>query len=451
MPQKSAKLTIKQRLVHGLITLLAWFTRTVIPLFWTQAASAEVDYKTWRYNFMQNRLRLGLAIAFILFLTFTVLEIRNFFFHPQQFKSAWLITQITVEIGLLFCFFLLRSRLGKRYPEAIFLIFSWLVTLSPQIRGTFSGVLEPSIIVWPLMFFGQATLMPVCSVFHLISQLGVLIYFATVSTVFKIEVTMPAEWMTPAILCLYMFWTCFICDLSVYLYERLQKAEFYTRKSLQSAYEKLETEQQRSEQLLLNVLPQSIAERLKQQTGIIAESFTDVSVLFADLVGFTELSGRISPPEIVAFLNQIFSAFDQLAEEHGLEKIKTIGDAYMVVAGLPVERPDHAHAIADMALDMQRALTQFNAQNHQNCRIRIGIATGPVVAGVIGIKKFIYDLWGDTVNMASRMESHGVPDCIQVTEETYEVLKDHYIFEERGVILVKGKGHMATYFLKGKR
>ncbi|MFM6397395.1 adenylate/guanylate cyclase domain-containing protein, partial [Planktothrix sp.] len=168
-------------------------------------------------------------------------------------------------------------------------------------------------------------------------------------------------------------------------------------------------------------------------------------------VGFTELSGRFDPAELVNLLNQIFSEFDYLAELHGLEKIKTIGDAYMVVSGLPIPRDDYAEAMADMALDMQRTLKEFNAKTQQNFNIRIGIATGPVVAGVIGIKKFIYDLWGDTVNLASRMESHGITDEIQVTEATYLALKEQYKFEKRGTILVKGKGEMTTYLLKGKK
>ncbi|MBD2743461.1 PAS domain S-box protein [Coleofasciculus sp. FACHB-1120] len=217
------------------------------------------------------------------------------------------------------------------------------------------------------------------------------------------------------------------------------------------AEEALRYQQEQSELLLLNILPAPIAERLKLQESIIADSFAEVTVLFADIVGFTQLSADTSPTELVELLNKIFSAFDRLSELHGLEKIKTIGDAYMVVGGLPMPRSDHAQAIADMALDMQGAIALFNLKNAKNFQIRVGISTGPVVAGVIGIKKFIYDLWGDTVNTASRMESHGLAGRIQVTNTTYELLRDEYVFEERGLIHVKGKGEMTTYLLIGRK
>jgi PAS domain S-box-containing protein len=217
-----------------------------------------------------------------------------------------------------------------------------------------------------------------------------------------------------------------------------------TRKEAEAA---LRLEQEKSDRLLLNVLPQPIAERLKQDQSIIADTFAEVTVLFADIVGFTQISSQISPQELVSLLNDIFSTFDRLAQKHGLEKIKTIGDAYMVVGGLPMPRSDHAEAIAQMALDMQQAIIDFSNTNNQDFSIRIGINSGPVVAGVIGIKKFIYDLWGDTVNTASRMESHGLPGQIQVTSATYERLQDKYLLESRGTIEVKGKGKMNTYFL----
>lgn len=213
----------------------------------------------------------------------------------------------------------------------------------------------------------------------------------------------------------------------------------------------LQEEKEKSEQLLLNILPLPIATRLKQGRNTIADHFAEVTVLFADIVEFTQFSENLSPQDLVALLNDIFSQFDQLAEQHKLEKIKTIGDAYMAVAGIPYERNDHAQAVADMALDMQAMAQAFSDRTGQTFRLRIGINTGPVVAGVIGTKKFIYDLWGDTVNTASRMESFGVAEHIQVTEATYHCLKDTYDLDLRGDVWVKGKGHLRTYFLRQKR
>jgi adenylate cyclase len=214
---------------------------------------------------------------------------------------------------------------------------------------------------------------------------------------------------------------------------------------------KLRSEQERSEQLLLNILPRPIAERLKEGQRTIADVFPDVTVLFADLVGFTRMSEQLPPAELVAMLNKIFSMFDQLAEKHGLEKIKTIGDEYMAASGLPMPRPDHAEAMAEMALDMLAVIERFNAKRNRGVRIRIGMNCGPVTAGIIGTKKFAYDLWGDTVNIASRMESHGIANAIQVTESTYKRLRHKYAFQRRGIIHVKGKGALCTYFLVGRR
>ena len=205
-----------------------------------------------------------------------------------------------------------------------------------------------------------------------------------------------------------------------------------------------------SERLLLNVLPRSIAERLKRHEGRIAEAHADVTVLFADVVDFTPFAEHTPPERVVDVLDEVFSAFDHLAQRHGLEKIKTIGDAYMVVAGLPEPRADHAEAMAEMALDMQAALSRLCEPLGLELAIRVGMATGPVIAGVIGRHKFSYDLWGDTVNTASRMEAHSLPGRIQVTEATYERLRDQYRFEERGEIEVKGKGRLPAYLLVGR-
>ncbi len=225
----------------------------------------------------------------------------------------------------------------------------------------------------------------------------------------------------------------------------------WLRDQEQAFLKQIQIEREKSERLLLNILPEPIAERLKQGQDIIADSFAAVTVLFADIVSFTKLSSVIEPTALVVKLNEVFSVFDELAREHALEKIKTIGDAYMLVGGLPTPRPDHAEAIAEMALDMQKGIAEFNRTHNDSLHIRIGINTGPVVAGVIGTTKFSYDLWGDTVNIASRMESQGIPDQIQVTADTYALLQDKYVFKERGIIEVKGKGKMLAYLLVGRK
>lgn len=231
------------------------------------------------------------------------------------------------------------------------------------------------------------------------------------------------------------------------MYSRVHD-EIFERKHAQ---EILRKEQEKSENLLLNILPKPIAEKLKNGQNNIANGFAEATILFADLVGFTKLSEKIEPSELVSLLNQIFSSFDRLTDKHNLEKIKTVGDAYMVVGGLPMPREDSTEAIAEMALDILQEIARFNVESELNLSIRIGINTGPVVAGVIGTKKFIYDLWGDAVNTASRMESHGIPDAIQVTESTYNILKNKYVFKERGIISIKGKGEMNTYLLVARK
>jgi len=220
---------------------------------------------------------------------------------------------------------------------------------------------------------------------------------------------------------------------------------------LDEQHKLIKNEQEKSERLLLNILPQPIAQRLKNEEGIIADAFPEATVLFADIVDFTRLATHISATEVVKLLNDIFSDFDSLAEKHGLEKIKTIGDAYMVVGGLPTPRPDHTQAVADMALDMQAAVSGKTRGTGGLLQVRIGIHTGPVVAGVIGTRKFIYDLWGDTVNIASRMESAGVAGAIQVTATIYQQLHQNYHLEERGTVQVKGKGEMQAYLLVSKK
>jgi class 3 adenylate cyclase len=206
-----------------------------------------------------------------------------------------------------------------------------------------------------------------------------------------------------------------------------------------------------NERLLLNILPALVAERLKSGEDCIADYFAEGSVLFADIVGFTTLSGGMSPQRLVEMLNDLFTRFDELARRHHVEKIKTIGDCYMAVCGMPERQADHAAVLADMALEMLASVRQFNESRGSTLQIRIGLNSGPVVAGVIGRSKFIYDLWGDTVNTASRMESSGLPDRIQVTEATHQALAPVFDFEPRGEVEVKGKGRLLTWFLLGRK
>jgi adenylate cyclase len=213
----------------------------------------------------------------------------------------------------------------------------------------------------------------------------------------------------------------------------------------------LRIEQDRAETLLLNILPRSIADKLKADSATIADQFAAASILFADIVDFTPLSNNLQPAEVVGLLDHLFTHFDLLVEGYGVEKIKTIGDCYMVAAGVPTPRADHARVMALVALEMRESLASEDGVGHLGLELRIGINSGPVVAGVIGRKRFLYDLWGDAVNMASRMESHGTPGRIQVTRATYELLRDEFELEPRGTIPIKGKGDVETWYLVGRR
>jgi adenylate cyclase len=208
--------------------------------------------------------------------------------------------------------------------------------------------------------------------------------------------------------------------------------------------------QARSEMLLLNILPIEISNILKGEYRTIADQYDEASILFADVVQFTPLARSMSPMELVGLLDEVFMCFDLLVEKYRLEKIKTIGDCYMVVAGVPRPRADHAHALARLALEMQACVAEREFHGRQ-LAFRIGMNSGPVVAGIIGRKKFIYDLWGDAVNMASRMESHGQSEAIQITHATYELIKDDFVCETRGTIDVKGSGEMEIWHILGER
>jgi adenylate cyclase len=227
---------------------------------------------------------------------------------------------------------------------------------------------------------------------------------------------------------------------------------YYAVRQIRHAEDAAEREHARSEALLANILPSPVAARLK--TGVeevIADRYAAASILFADMAGFTARASNLDPDELVRFLNRTFTMLDALVDGHGLEKIKTTGDAYMVVSGVPAVRADHATAIAALALDMRETLAGLVDPKGRPVPVRIGLACGPVVAGVVGTRKFFYDVWGDAVNLASRMESTGEPGKIQVTDEMRSALGDRFTFAERGLVEVKGKGEMRTWFLTGRK
>ncbi|HVU17627.1 MAG TPA: adenylate/guanylate cyclase domain-containing protein [Candidatus Didemnitutus sp.] len=235
--------------------------------------------------------------------------------------------------------------------------------------------------------------------------------------------------------------------------ERKRLRDLERLRLLELAQEKqaLEIEKEKSERLLLNILPKSIAARLRHSERTIAERYSAVTVLFADLVDFTALTNRTDPEELVSLLNDLFSRFDQIADRLGLEKIKTIGDSYFVVGGLPERRSDHAESVADMALAMLQSVVELNLERRTSLSLRLGINSGPVVAGVIGRKKFTYDLWGATVNFASRLQSTSLEGRINVSDATYQLLKDKFNFTPRGTVISKGVGEVSTYLLDGRK
>lgn len=419
--------------------------RWIQALFENPGDSGAASYEQWQQQFLLKRLQIAIGLWLLYHLSFLPFDLFSALFDLDRFNNFWLTVSAYSSIGLLMCLALLQTQWGRRHLALIFLGVAWSVPLTFHILLTQRGQIETNYYLWMMPFFALAAVVPVRWRLHLAAQLGIILYYVGVNLVLgnRITATSGTTVDLPEETYLTLFWFCFVCNLSVYMYERLARTVFKARQVLIA-------EQAKSERLLLNILPHSIAERLKHQSDSIADNFTEVTVLFADIVGFTQLSAQMPPEKLVNLLNQVFSLFDQLAARHNLEKIKTIGDSYMVVAGLPEARVDHVAAIADMALEMQQSLILLNQQIGQTLNIRVGIHTGPVVAGVIGLKKFAYDLWGDTVNTASRMESSGIPGEIQVTQTTYDCLKQDYRFEARGTILIKGKGDMITYLLKGR-
>jgi adenylate cyclase len=387
----------------------------------------------------EERLRKGvLTLAPLVISLLAVVWVVAYWFLGRPLSAAIPFAYQVASLGSLVIFVRTkRYRLFRFTQVLLMLLLPFLLQLS---LGGF--VPSSGVILWSawapfgaLMFYGAREAVP-----WLLAFLGL----ATLAGV--LDPLLPSGPVIPVGVVV----TFFVLNIGAVAASTFMLVRFFVRER-EKAMAALQTEREKSERLLLNVLPEPIAARLKAGEGIIADGFPEVSVLFADIVDFTPLADRLRPEEVVALLDEIFTAFDALADRHGLEKIKTIGDAYMVAGGLPVPRQDHEEAVAEMALGMLEEVARCAERFGTPLSVRIGIDTGPVVAGVIGRRKFIYDLWGDTVNTASRMESHGLPGTIQATRTVYDRLRDRYEFEERGSVSVKGKGAMTTYLLVRRR
>ncbi|MDB9495674.1 adenylate/guanylate cyclase domain-containing protein [Spirulina major CS-329] len=443
----------------ALLTFLSRTLRRILSALEQRSLAPDHTYEQWQYSFFRRRLFLVFAISLtILFCMTTPRFVQNMI--TGQPLPGWWFTDLWVEVSLITNLILLRLSHQNWQINLIFLGYSGSINLVEQLAEAAMGGRQFDILDdffnWVLVFFLQSTLIPVRWQLHCLCHILTYGLYFAIKCAFAIVtgrmvMWYPEEWTSPPSWIFTLSMVSFVATLSVYLFERTAKAEFAAQTEIRRAYQKLTIEQERSEGLLRNILPDRIACRLKNDHQTIADTFADTTVLFADIVGFTELSSQISAHDLVELLNSIFSRFDQLAAHHNLEKIKTIGDAYLVVAGLPNPREDHSDVMAEMALDMQRVLVELNGETGRDLSLRIGIHAGTVVAGVIGLTKFAYDIWGDTVNTASRMESHGVPGKIQVSEVVYRQLAARYDLEARGMIAIKGKGEMMTYFLRSRR
>ena len=417
-------------------------THAVTATFVDPALEAEFQAEYFELE-VKRYTRFSLAVATFFFLAY---GIHDAFFLGALRERAWLIRYaVFLPISVAVLLFA-RTRAYARFQQPVALVFGmavnlvvlWIGAIAPP--TAFVLYTSYAVVFVTLGPFIAKMNVATQSIYTLLSSALFLFFAATLSHPdTAITVSMAAT-----ILCIGAI------GAIVARAEQLQSRRvFIQRQTIATQMEELDVERAKSEALILNILPSSIADRLKSSPGAIADGFPEVTVLFADIVGFTKMSARMSPQDVVRALNEMFSTFDDLADSLGIEKIKTIGDAYMAVAGLRGDK-DHAHTIAEMALGMVRSVAKFNRFD-EPINVRIGIHTGPAVAGVIGKKKFIYDVWGDTVNIASRMESHGLPGEVHVTEATHALLESDYDFEARGEIEVKGKGMMRTWFLRPKK
>jgi class 3 adenylate cyclase len=418
-----------------------------LRLSWTgRFADAELE-QAFRQDDLEPLKRfLGFSVG-LATLTFLAFAAHDALVVPQVRTQAWAVRFGVFVPTSALVFWLLRSRHLLRYSQLMMLVYGLAASFIVLYIGAIAG--GSGYFLYTSFAVAFVTLGP------FVARLGVVAQLAyTLLTLLIFALLDHSLAHCPLQISLSVASTLLslggLGALIAYRQEQQARQGFLQRRLIERQVHALAAEKARAEELLLNVLPASIAERLKRGQRPIADGFPRVSVLFADIVGFTKMSERVTPVELVDRLNRMFSSFDDLADKLKLEKIKTIGDAYMVAGGLHSHEYDHAHTIAEMALAMQRRALEFSREFAEELSIRIGIHTGPVVAGVIGKRKFIYDVWGDTVNTASRMESHGEPGTVHVSEETRQLLKDMYVLTPRGEISIKGKGVMRTWFLTGR-
>lgn len=379
----------------------------------------------------------------VLAVTTRIAAVITLVFGIQQFfvsrEGLWL-AYSNLATTVVFLLIPQLYRFGRLVPPVVFIVVAYTsITLSSIYIGTGIGL--------NFYYVGAAAIVIlILGVDHIRLALGFAILGAV--TVVILELQVPRNTGTQPD---WAFRTGFVLN-TVAAWVLVIATVWYALREISRAERAMEIEYQRSESLLANILPVTIAERLKQPgRDVIADKYQDAAILFADIAGYTKLASDISPTELVRFLDDLYTEFDALVDRHGLEKVKTSGDSYMVVSGVPVERPDHLAALARLALDMADTVSGLTDSQGRAVPLRIGLAAGPVVAGVVGARKFFYDVWGDAVNVASRMESTDVEGRIQVPQDVYERLREHFTFDERGDVDVKGKGVMHTWYLTGRR
>lgn len=401
----------------------------------------ESEYKRDYFHKTLGVFRRFYVFVFIIYTTFTLVDYWAF---PVTYPSAWKIR----SVGCLLIVLTIAFTYSPAYRRVKFFtgaLLALLLNISLLVMIGISQPNEPGRIVYPFAF--NLSLVVLYSINnHLVYTL--LCNGLTLAGLLALGFLRPDLRATPELSTVFVINFLLLLGATTtgvflgYIIERLNRLSFVQQKII-------ELERKKSEEVLLNALPATVVERLKR-SEVVADYCDSIGVLFADIVDFTPFSARTPPDTVVTWLNVVFSTFDELAEKHGLEKIKTIGDAYMAVSGLPLPRKDYIEALADMALSLQEAASRLAANDEMPLRLRIGLHIGPAMAGVIGKQKFVYDVWGDTINTASRLESSAAPGQIQVSEAVYLALQERYRFDERGIIQVKGKEDMKVYLLQGK-